>query len=151
MPRCIRCAIDGDDVTMHNGAWVHRAPGICFKKLRDVVESLQQERTGLRAELDAIKGAQVPFAYGGNNADGFPVISLSAQAGLPPLYRHPAPALPVVGACVVKPNGETIAFTYGSRRQHSAIAFAEEMSGKAYPLYRGVDELGAPLPTEGGK
>ena len=55
MPRCIRCAIDGDDVTMHNGAWVHRAPGICFKKLRDVVESLQQERTGLRAELDAIK------------------------------------------------------------------------------------------------
>ena len=51
MPRCIRCAIDGDDVTMHNGAWVHRAPGICFKKLRDVVESLQRERTDLRARL----------------------------------------------------------------------------------------------------
>ena len=50
------------------------------------------ELAGQRAaELDAIKGAQVPFAYGGNNADGFPVISLSAQAGLPPLYRHPAP------------------------------------------------------------
>lgn len=150
MPRCIRCAIDGDDVTMHNGAWVHRAPGICFKKLRDVVESLQQERTGLRAELDAIKGAQVPFAYGGNNADGFPVISLSAQAGLPPLYRHPAPALPVVGACVVR-DGKVITWTADSgfsqeRREAHARNNAHWHGGKPHYLH-----LGAPLPTEGGK
>jgi len=50
MRTCIRCGIEGNDVVIHNGAPVHRAPGICFKKLRDVVISLQQRRDKLTSE-----------------------------------------------------------------------------------------------------
>lgn len=72
----------------------------------------------LETELDAIKGAQVPYRWTVVVKDrmSFTFTSLgSAQTWangeggeVIPLYRHPAPTLPVVGACVVRKDGRVI-------------------------------------------
>lgn len=60
MPTCVRCLIEGDDVVMHNKVWVHRNPSVCFKKLRDVVISLMQQRATLRVRVAELEGDQAP-------------------------------------------------------------------------------------------
>ena len=116
-----------------------RADRDFWKKRADKAEA---EAATLRAELDAIKGAQVPFTYA-------TVYEGSDTLRRVPLYKHPAPALPVVGACVVKPNGDMFAFGHWpqERNEKNAVGYARECGGVAYRTYRDV----TPLPTEGGK
>lgn len=126
------------------------------KSAEQSARDLRENNATLRAELDAIKGAQQPVIsivckdnvcqFGGSS---FP--SMLAD-GVHMLYLHPAPALSVVGACVVRDNGAIGTYTLLSFRgqvecEDNALIDAKHGGGKAYRLYRDV----TPLPTEGGK
>lgn len=117
----------------------------------------------LETELDAIKGAQVPYRWAVVDKEGmsFTFTSLEkAQAwaigdrgGVVPLYTHPAPALPVVGACVVNDKGEVThrwSDRWLARDMDVLEVIARKENGTLYKLLLG-DKIGAPLPTEGGK
>lgn len=114
----------------------------------------------LETELDAIKGAQVPYRWTVVVKDrmSFTFTSLgSAQTWangeggeVIPLYRHPAPALPVVGACVIG------VLTAKTDKETNSTSFHMDTSkyipSKIVPPDGEYDIwLGAPLSTEGGK
>ena len=130
------------------------------KSAEQSARDLRENNATLRAELDAIKGAQVPYRWTVVVKDrmSFTFTSLgSAQTWangeggeVIPLYRHHAPALPVVGACVVDPyeniTKSWIAHPDGYTQQQTEALAQRDLGGTAHQLL-----LGAPLPTEGGK
>lgn len=133
------------------------------KSAEQSARDLRAMRDKLRAELDAIKGAQVPYRWAVVDKEGmsFTFTSLEkAQAwaigdrgGVVPLYTHPAPALPVVGACVVNTNGEVTHWwrdRWIARDGDVLEEIARKENGALHKLLLG-DKIGAPLPTEGGK
>lgn len=130
------------------------------KSAEQSARDLRENNATLRAGLDAIKGAQVPYRWTVVVKDrmSFTFTSLeSAQTWangeggeVVPLYRHPAPALPVVGACVVRDTAIGPYVWDGwpqDVREEQARKDAKVNGGAAYRLYRDV----TPLPTEGGK
>jgi hypothetical protein len=131
------------------------------KSAEQSARDLRENNATLRAELDAIKGAQVPYRWTVVSEDRLSFTFTSVESAqtwakneggeVIPLYRHHAPALPVVGACVVKdgPFG-LLTWLIGSdqhEKERAAAAYAKMQGGKAYRMYRDV----TPLSTEGGK
>ena len=129
------------------------------KSAEQSARNLRENNATLRAELDAIKGAQVPYRWTVVSEDRLSFTFTSVESAqtwakneggeVIPLFTHPAPALPVVGACVVKPNGDMFSFGHWpqERNEKNAIGYARECGGVAYRTYRDV----TPLPTEGGR
>lgn len=131
------------------------------KSAEQSARDLRENNATLRAELDAIKGAQPPVRWmllrDGDFISTYDT-ELEAYASqqrwrnstVHALFTHPAPALPVVGACVVK-DGKLITWTSESdfpqeRREVHARNYAHWHGGEPHYLH-----LGAPLSTEGGK
>ncbi len=133
------------------------------KSAEQSARDLRENNATLRAELDAIKGAQVPYRWTVVVKDrmSFTFTSLgSAQTWangeggeVIPLYRHHAPAPPVVGACVMNDKGE-VTHRWSDRwlvRDMDVLeVIARKENGTLHKLLLG-DKIGAPLPTEGGK
>lgn len=110
----------------------------------------------LETELDAIKGAREPWATVTPNNDGwsFKQYKYTKPTDAPfNLYRHPAPALPVVGACVVNDKGEVThrwSDRWLARDMDVLEVIARKENGTLYKLLLG-EKIGAPLTTEGGR
>lgn len=148
------------------------------KSAEQSARDLRENNATLRAELDAIKGAQRGVKFIAHNdvectarfADGkynitwqhgelgpmtldamyktWSHLKAEERAALEAL-RHPAPALPVVGACLVRGKEITVVTQqYNSQAacEDIAVTMATRYNGTAHQLL-----LGAPLTTEGGK
>lgn len=132
------------------------------KSAEQSARNLRENNATLRAELDAIKGAQVPYRWTVVSEDRLSFTFTSVESAqtwakneggeVIPLFTHPAPALPVVGACVVSKDGDAMVAYYSDswgdlgRKEENAQEHAKRKGGTAHQLL-----LGAPLSTEGGK
>ena len=136
------------------------------KSAEQSARDLRDNNTTLRAELDAIKGAQrdpVAWMIVRTLKSGTKRTELANDPAaveyanddltvteITPLYEHPAPALPVVGACVIG------VLTAKTDKETNSTSFHMDTSkyipSKIVPPDGEYDIwLGAPLPTEGGK
>lgn len=124
---------------------------------RERADRESRERATLRAQLDAIHAEQTPFRWAAmdskecvmwiyhtkENADHAERIDPSTR--IVPLYRHPAPSLPVVGACVVKDGNAIVTWTYYTdqrRNKEAAQRGVKEYGGTARLLHVGAEIKG---------
>ena len=136
------------------------------KSAEQSARDLRENNATLRAELDAIKGTQrdpVAWMIVRTLKSGTKRTELANDPAaveyanddltvteITPLYEHPAPALPVVGACVIG------VLTAKTDKETNSTSFHMDTSkyipSKIVPPDGEYDIwLGAPLPTEGGK